>query len=76
MVDLPRLYQRVMHDVAQEPLPERQLWSNPCVVKRKMSNVKLKRAEYTTRRTYHLVVSGRRESLMSCRGRADLLLDV
>jgi hypothetical protein len=39
-----RLYQRVLRDVARERLPERKPRSNPRVVKRKMSNFKLKRA--------------------------------
>lgn len=44
--DLPRLYQRLVRDVARERLPERQPRSHPRVVKRKMSNFKLKRAEH------------------------------
>ncbi len=44
--DLPRLYQRLVRDVARERLPEREPRSNPRVVKRKMSNFRLKRAEH------------------------------
>jgi Insertion element 4 transposase N-terminal/Transposase DDE domain len=42
----PRLYGRLLHDIAAERLPERRLRSNPRVVKRKMSNFRLKRAEH------------------------------
>ncbi len=42
--ELPRLYQRLVRDGARERLPDRQPRSNPRVVKRKMSNFKLKRA--------------------------------
>ena len=41
-----QLYQRVLRDLARKQLPERQERSNPRVVKRKMSNVKLKRTEH------------------------------
>jgi hypothetical protein len=44
--EVPRLYQRLLRDVVQERLPERKPLSNPRVVKRKMSNFKLKRAEH------------------------------
>lgn len=44
--DLPRLYQRLVRDVARERLPARGLRSNPRVVKRKMSNFRLKRATH------------------------------
>jgi hypothetical protein len=44
--ELPRLYQRLVHDVARERLPERQPRSHARVVKRKMSNFRLKRAEH------------------------------
>lgn len=44
--ELPRLYQRLVRDVARERLPEREPRSNPRAVKRKMSNFKLKRAEH------------------------------
>jgi Insertion element 4 transposase N-terminal/Transposase DDE domain len=43
---LPKLYARMLHDLAARPLPERRLRTNPRVVKRKMSNFKLKRAEH------------------------------
>lgn len=43
---LPALYQRLLRDVARKRLPLRRLRSNPRVVKRKMSNFKLKRAEH------------------------------
>ena len=42
--ELPRLYQRLVRDVARQRLPARELRSNPRVVKRKMSNFRLKRA--------------------------------
>jgi hypothetical protein len=41
---LPALYQRLLRDIARKRLPPRRLRSNPRVVKRKMSNFKLKRA--------------------------------
>lgn len=40
------LYERLLVDIAAKRLPERRLRSNPRVVKRKMSNFKLKRAEH------------------------------
>ena len=40
----PRLYQRLLKDIARERLPARENRSNPRVVKRKMSKFKLKRA--------------------------------
>lgn len=40
------MYQRLVRDVGRERLAERQLRSNPRVVKRKMSTFKLKRAEH------------------------------
>lgn len=43
---LPALYQRLLRDIARKRLPPRRLRSNPRVVKRKMSNFKLKRAEH------------------------------
>ena len=43
---LPALYQRLLRDMARKRLPKRRLRSNPRVVKRKMSNFKLKRAEH------------------------------
>lgn len=43
---LPALYQRLLRDIARKRLPKRRLRSNPRVVKRKMSNFKLKRAEH------------------------------
>jgi hypothetical protein len=43
---LPRLYQRLLADTADELLPARRERINPRVVKRKMSNFKLKRAEH------------------------------
>jgi hypothetical protein len=42
----PLLYMRLLHDIAAKRLPERRPRSNPRVVKRKMSNFKLKRAEH------------------------------
>ena len=44
--ELPRLYQRLVRDVARERLPEREPRSNARVVKRKMSNFRRKRAEH------------------------------
>jgi hypothetical protein len=38
-----RLWQRLLHDIARHPLPPRRPRTNPRVVKRKMSNFKLKR---------------------------------
>jgi hypothetical protein len=43
---LPALYQRLLRDIARKRLPPRRLRSNPRVVKRKMSNFKLKRVEH------------------------------
>ena len=43
---LPQLYSRLLHDIAYGLLPERRLRSTPRVVKRKMSNFHLKRAEH------------------------------
>ena len=40
------LYERMVHDIAAKRLPERRARSNARVVKRKMSNFKLKRAEH------------------------------
>jgi hypothetical protein len=42
----PRLYARLLHDLAAGRLPVRRLRSNPRVVKRKMSNFRLKRPEH------------------------------
>jgi Insertion element 4 transposase N-terminal/Transposase DDE domain len=42
----PRLYQRLLPDIAAGRLPARRLRSNPRVVKRKMSNFRLKRPEH------------------------------
>jgi hypothetical protein len=42
----PALYERLLREIAAKRLPERGLRSNPRVVKRKMSNFKLKRAEH------------------------------
>jgi hypothetical protein len=42
----PRLYARLLHDIAAGRLPVRRLRSNPRVVKRKMSNFRLKRPEH------------------------------
>jgi hypothetical protein len=44
--EIPRLYRRMLADIAREQLPERQGRCNPRVVKRKMSNFRLKRAEH------------------------------
>jgi hypothetical protein len=43
---LPKLYTRLLNDLAAKPLPERRLRTNPRVVKRKMSNSRLKRPEH------------------------------
>jgi hypothetical protein len=43
---LPRLYQRLLNDIARHRLPERENRSNPRVVKRKMSKFKVKRKEH------------------------------
>lgn len=43
---LPALYQRLLRDMARKRVPKRRLRTNPRVVKRKMSNFKLKRAEH------------------------------
>ncbi len=45
-VDHPRLWSRLLHDMAHFHLPKRQNRSNPRVVKRKMSNFKLKRPHH------------------------------
>lgn len=42
----PRLYQRLLRDIARHLLPERDNRVNPRVVKRKMSKFKLKREEH------------------------------
>jgi hypothetical protein len=44
--ELPVLYARMLSDIAAKRLPERRPRSNPRVVKRKMSNFKLKRPEH------------------------------
>lgn len=44
--ELPRLYQRLLQDIARVRLPARRLRSNPRVVKRKMSKFDLKRPEH------------------------------
>jgi hypothetical protein len=43
---LPRLYHRLLNDIARHRLPERENRSNPRVVKRKMSKFKVKRKEH------------------------------
>ncbi len=43
---LPRLYARLLRDIANKLLPPRRTRTNPRVVKRKMSNFKLKRPEH------------------------------
>jgi len=43
---LPQLYARLLRDIAAARLPKRRLRSNPRVVKRKMSNFRLKRPEH------------------------------
>jgi hypothetical protein len=43
---LPRLYARLLHDIADQPLPGRRRRSNPRVVKRKMSKFRLKRPQH------------------------------
>jgi hypothetical protein len=42
----PRLYERLLEEIACRPLPARRARSNPRVVKRKMSNFDLKRPEH------------------------------
>lgn len=42
----PHLYQRLLRDIARKRLPEREPRTNPRVVKRKMSNFRLKRPEH------------------------------
>jgi hypothetical protein len=41
-----RLYARLLQDIAAGRLPTRRLRSNPQVIKRKMSNFRLKRPEH------------------------------
>jgi len=43
---LSRLYQRLLNDISRHRLPKRDNRSHPRVVKRKMSNFKLKRSEH------------------------------
>jgi hypothetical protein len=43
---LPKLHARLLNDLAAKPLPERRLRTNPRVVKRKMSNFRLKRPDH------------------------------
>lgn len=43
---LPELYARLLNDLAANLLPGRHLRTNPRVVKRKMSNFRLKRSEH------------------------------
>ncbi|MCZ7570325.1 MAG: hypothetical protein M5U01_17310 [Ardenticatenaceae bacterium] len=43
---LPALVARLLRDLAARPLPPRRLRSNPRVVKRKMSTIKLKRPHH------------------------------
>jgi hypothetical protein len=43
---VPLLYVRLLQDIGAKRLPERRPRSNPRVVKRKISNFKLKRAEH------------------------------
>ncbi len=43
---LPQLYRRLLNDIVQQLLPERDQRSNPRVVKRKMSKFNLKRAKH------------------------------
>ena len=43
---LPRLYERLLHDLTSQRLPEGRLRTNPRVVKRKMSKFRLKRPEH------------------------------
>jgi hypothetical protein len=44
--ELPRLYDHLLSDLADVRLPERRQRSHPRVVKRKMSNYKLKRRKH------------------------------
>ena len=44
--EVPRLYQRLVRDIARARVPEREPRSNARVVKRKMSTFKLKRGEH------------------------------
>jgi hypothetical protein len=43
-----RLWQRLLRDIARQPLPPRRHRTHPRVVKRKMSNFKLKRLQHRT----------------------------
>jgi hypothetical protein len=43
---LPRLYKRLLNDLAARPLPERRLRTTPRVIKRKMSIFRLKRPHH------------------------------
>lgn len=44
--DHPRLWQRLLRDIVEFRLPAREDRTNPRIVKRKMSNFKLKRPEH------------------------------
>jgi hypothetical protein len=44
---LTDLFQRLWHDIGRYPLPKRRHRTNPRVVKRKMSNLRLKRPEHS-----------------------------
>ncbi len=76
--ELSRLYQRLVRDVARERLPERQPRSNPRVVKRKMSNFRLKRAEHA--HPPQPTIQSFRDAVQVCGAGADdhtdLLLDL
>jgi hypothetical protein len=67
---LPALYQRLLRDIARKRLPPRRLRSNPRVVKRKMSNFKLKRAEHRawpqpTGRSFRVAIEVKLPSVIS-----------
>jgi hypothetical protein len=42
---LPQMYERLLRDIARNHLPEHDHRNHPRVVKRKMSNIHVKRAE-------------------------------
>ncbi len=67
---LPALYHRLLQDIGRKRLPMRRLLSNPRVVKRKMSNFKLKRPEHRvwpqpTRRSFREAIEVKPCSVIS-----------
>jgi len=72
--EVPRLYQRLIRDVARERLPERKPRSNPRVVKRKMSNFKLKRAKHA--HPPQPTIKSFREAVKVSRAEADVHTDL